>query len=111
MRQKKIIFSIITRQLLLSLVMAALIIIFIMVAIEVRLEYEQKLGELNERLDKIPVAFLDIIIHSLWIFDDKQLENSVYSIQNIDGVSYVSITSAEGNVISSGLVESDECIL
>ncbi len=107
MKQKKIIFSIITRQLLLSLIMAALIIIFIMVAIEVRLEYEQKLGELNERLDRIPIAFLDIITQSLWDFDDKQLENFVQSIYNIGGVSCISITSTEGNVISAGLVEGD----
>jgi len=87
--------------------MAALIIIFIMVTIEVQLEYEQKLGELNERLDRIPIAFLDIITQSLWDFDDKQLENSVQSIYNIGGVSFISITSTEGNVISAGLVEGD----
>ena len=104
MKQKKITHSIITRQLLFTLVLAALIFILIMAAIEVKLEYEKKLEELNERLGRIPITFLDIITHSLWIFDDKQLENSVRSIYNIRGVSYVSITSAEGNVISAGLI-------
>ncbi len=108
MRYQKVQFSIITRQLLFTLVTAAFIIILIMVSVEVRLEYKQKLGELNGRLDRIPVAFLDIITHSLWVFDDKQLENSVHSIYNIGGVSYISITSAEDNVISAGRIGSGD---
>lgn len=95
-------FSIITNQLIFSLIITALCLILLMSIIDVVWNYNTELETLNNNLNNIPLAYVDIITHSLWIFDDKQLENSVQSINNLAGVFYVSISTSEGKVISSG---------
>lgn len=107
MRQKKFRISIITSQLFLTLISVAFVLIILMVAFEVRIEYRHKLDSLNERLANIQNSFLDIINYSLWTFDVKQLENSVKSIKEIDGVSYVSIKTAENDFISAGTIKDE----
>ncbi len=108
MKQQNIKFSIITRQLISSLIIAALCFILLMGVIDVVWNYNNELETLNNNLNNIPSVYIDIITHSLWIFDDQQLENSVKSINNLSGVFFVSISTREGSIVSSGVEKAEK---
>jgi len=108
MKQRISKISVLTKHLIFSLAVAALFLILLMSFIDVLWSYNTKLEILNNNLNNIPTVYVDIITHSLWVFDDQQLKNSVDSINNLDGVFYVSITSPEGVAISAGIEKADE---
>jgi two-component sensor histidine kinase len=95
-------FGIITRQLIFLLIVSAVFFILLISIITVVMTYNNQLETLENNLNNISIYSLDIINHSLWVFDDKQLEYSIKSILNIDGVVFVSIIAADGNRISFG---------
>ena len=65
MRHRKFYFNTLTSQLLFTLVLVAFIVMILMVFVEVISEYKQKLSEIDEGLDRIPVAYIDVISYSL----------------------------------------------
>ncbi len=91
----------ISRKLVLYIVLFSSVVTLILTAIQLRLDYNEGIDVIHQRIDQIEFTNLDSITRALWTIDYSSVQIQLDGLKRINDIVFVKITDANDKVISS----------
>ena len=101
----------ISRKLVLYIVLFSSVVTLILTAIQLRLDYNEGIDVIHQRIDQIEFTNLDSITRALWTIDYSSVQIQLDGLKRINDIVFVKITDANDKVISSsGTINTSDII-
>ena len=101
----------ISRKLVLYIVLFSSVVTLILTAIQLRIDYNEGIEVIHQRIDQIEFTNIDSIAQALWTINHSSIQIQLDGLNRINDIIYVKITDANNRLIlSSGEINTDDTI-
>lgn len=101
----------ISRVLVLYIVLFSSVVTLILTAIQLRIDYNEGIEVIHQRIKQIKLTNIDSITQSLWTFDTSSINIQLDGLSRINDIIFVKITDENNNLIaSSGDINTENTI-
>ena len=101
----------ISRKLVLYIVLFSSVVTLILTAIQLRIDYNEGIDVIHQRIDQIELTNIDSIAQALWTINHSSIQIQLDGLNRINDIIFVKITDANNRLIlSSGEINTDDTI-
>ena len=101
----------ISRKLVLYIVLFSSVVTLILTAIQLRIDYNEGIDVIHQRIDQIELTNIDSIAQALWTINQSSIQIQLDGLNRINDIIFVKITDANNRLIlSSGEINTDDTI-
>lgn len=101
----------ISRKLVLYIVLFSSVVTLFLTAIQLRIDYNEGIDVIHQRIDQIKFTNIDSITRALWTIDHSSIQIQLDGLNRINDIIFVKITDANNKLIStSGKINTDNTI-
>ena len=101
----------ISKALVIYIVLFSSVITLVLTAIQLRLDYNNGINFIHQRIDQVKLTNIASINQSLWTLDHSSIKIQLDGLSRIDDIIYVKVTDQNNNLIAeSGNIDTDNMI-
>lgn len=100
----------IERKLLMNTILFGFFITLGITAVQFYLDYRKGIEEIHNYMEMIESSYLESLTHSLWVYDDEQVQVQLNGILGLPGMAFVEIRHGEKTIASAGKLISKSTI-